>query len=436
LRFGSKSKPLPAFMRDNASPPTRRTINESTLLFLLAAVQFTHIMDFMIMMPLGPQFMRAFGISPSLFSWLVGAYSCSAGLMGFIAGLFMDRFDRKRALLFLYGGFGLGTLCCALAPNYALLFLARTVAGGFGGVAGSVVLAIVGDVIPLERRGEAMGVIMTAFSLASIFGVPAGLLIANHLGWHAPFFLLAALSAVIWSVGSALLPSLPARHAVNAEKIWPRMKIILTHPNHWRAFALVAVLTIAGSLIYPFLSPSMVSNAGLPEGQLSLIYLFGGAATFLSSRYFGKLSDRHGKPRVFIWLALISAFPTLAVVWMRPSPVWVILVVTTLFMIFSSGRFVPSWAMVTSSVENQYRGGFMSVSSSVQQVAAFLGTVTAGALITADENGRLVGYPRAGILSVVFLVAAVLLARHLRVAASGGIPPPPTEADTALETAR
>lgn len=390
--------------------------SEFALLTLLAAIQFTHIMDFMIMMPLGPQFMRAFTITPTQFGLLVSSYSFSAGIAGFAAGFFMDRFDRKRALLTLYAGFGLGTLCCALAPHYAVLLIARTIAGGFGGVAGSVVLAIVGDVIPHERRGRAMGVIMTAFSLASILGLPVGLTLANAFGWHAPFFLLAGLSAVIWVVGRAQLPQLPPHHAATAHDVWDNMRAILAHPNHQRAFVLIAVLTASGSLIYPFLSPSMVTNAGLPETSLSLIYLCGGAATFLSSNYFGRLSDRYGKMRVFAWLALLSALPTLAVTNMIPAPVWVILIITSLYMVFSSGRYVPSMAMITGSVEARYRGGFMSVNSAVQQIAAGLATAGASLMVSSDAAGRITGYPLVGWVSIVLLVAAVLLARRLRVA--------------------
>jgi predicted MFS family arabinose efflux permease len=175
----------------------------------------------------------------------------------------------------------------------------------------------------------------------------------------------------------------------------------------------VAVLTASGSLIYPFLSPSMVTNAALPENRLSLLYLVGGAATFFSSRYFGRLSDRFGKLRVFGWLALLSAIPTLVVTNMVPSPVAVVVAVTALYMMFSSGRFVPSMAMVTASVESRYRGGFMSVNSAVQQISAGVATAGASLLVGSDAAGHIVGYSRIGLLSVVLLIVAVVLARRL-----------------------
>ncbi|MFI5337279.1 MAG: MFS transporter [Opitutales bacterium] len=389
---------------------------ERLLLYTLAAVQFTHVMDFMIMMPLGPEFMRTFGITPTQFGFLVSVYSFSAGAMGFAAGFLMDKFNRRRALLFFYGGFILGTLCCALAPNYATLLAARAVAGGFGGVAASVILAIVGDVIPFERRGRGMGVVMTAFSLASILGLPVGLLFAGWFGWHAPFLLIAGVGIVIWIVSRLTLPSLPPHAHASTHDAWEQMKAILLHPNHQRAFALIAALTGGGALIYPYLTPSMVTNAALPESMMSFIYIFGGGATLITSPWFGRLSDRLGKLRVFTWLILLSALPTVAITQMVPLPVWVILTITTSYMVFTSGRFVPAMALITASVEPRYRGGFMSVTSAFQQLAAGLATSLAALLVGRDAAGRITGYPRAGWLAVVAIIVSVILIRRLQLA--------------------
>src|SRR6266478_6612963 len=185
-------------LREAQAPETRpRQLNERSLLLVLAAIQFTATVDFLIILPLGPQYMRVFGITPAQFGMIVSAYALSAGVSGIAAGFFLDRFDRKRALLGLYLGFAIGTLCCARAPSYHLLVAARVLAGAFGGVAGALILAIIGDVIPEERRGAATGLVMSSFSVASICGVPIGLLLATHVNWHIPFFVLAALSLVI-----------------------------------------------------------------------------------------------------------------------------------------------------------------------------------------------------------------------------------------------
>jgi DHA1 family inner membrane transport protein len=292
-------------MPDPAQPASRPALNERALLVALAAIQFTHIMDFMIMMPLGAGLMRVFSISPAQFSLLVASYGLAAAVTGFLGGFVLDRFDRKQALLLLYAGFGLATLACALAPTYGFLMAARVAAGACGGVAGSLVTAMVGDAIPPERRGRAMGTVMTAFPVASVLGVPVGLLLAGSLGWHAPFFMLAGLSVAIWCLARRVLPHierpLSEVHPVR------QMFEIVTHRVHLRGFLLSAVLVFAGAIVIPFMAPSMIANVGLNEQwQVPLVYLFGGACTFFTMPWFGRLSDRHDKLYVLGWVSLIA----------------------------------------------------------------------------------------------------------------------------------
>jgi predicted MFS family arabinose efflux permease len=318
-----------------------------------------------------------------------------------------------------------------VAPNYYFLLLARVIAGGFGGVAGAVVLAIVGDVIPLERRGQAMGVIMTAFSLASIFGVPVGVALAQWQSWHTPFWTLGAASLAICFFAWKTLPVMPPHAEANTHDMWQRMAQILAHPNHQRAFMLVAVLMAASSLIYPFLSPAMVANAGLPEKLLGLIYICGGAATFFTSNYIGRLADHHGKLRVFTWTALLSALPTLAIVYLGPTHFLGVLVISTTYMIFSAGRIVPSFAMITASVDHRMRGGFMGVNSAVQHLSAAIAISGGSLLVRNDAAGHIEGYPLLGWISVGLLGAAVLLAKRLRV--TDGRPPAVVATEPAIE---
>ena len=391
-------------------------INERLLLFVLAAVQFTHVMDFMILMPLGSHLMRMFGITPAQFSHLVAAYSLSAAATGFAGGFFIDRLDRKRALLFLYGGFILATLACALANTYALLLIARLAAGAFGGMAGSVVTAAVGDVFPPERRGTAMGVVMTAFPIASVLGVPAGLALAGIFEWHAPFYLLVGFSLIIGAIAWRVLPSLPP-HPVSNSAV-QQMREILTHGVHLRGFMLSAVLVFGGGCIIPFMAPSLVANSGLAETQLPLVYLFGGAFTFFTMPWFGRLADRHDKLRVFLLVSCAAAVAVLILTNLSVVPVAVALAATTFFMIGMSGRFPPAMALITNSVDARYRGGFMSVNSAIQQGSGAVANTVAGLIVTMDPvSGRLLNYERAGWVSVTAFAIAVYLAARLRAAA-------------------
>jgi len=394
--------------------PVSRT-NERLLLFTLAAVQFTHIMDFMIMMPLGSNLMRVFKIDPERFSHLVASYGLAAAVTGFAGGFVLDRFDRKHALLLLYTGFAVSTLACATAQNYFALLCARIAAGAFGGVSSSVIVAMVGDVIPPNRRGRAMGIVMSAFPIASALGVPFGLLLAGHFEWHAPFFLLVGLSTVVLLTAARTLPNLRSEHP--PAHPWTQMTAILSHPIHQRGFLLSGSLVFAGAVIIPFLAPSMVANVGLPESQLWIVYAFGGACTFITTPIVGRLSDKHDKLHVLGWISILGCLVVLILTNLPTASLYVAMAITALFMISMSGRFAPAMAMISNSVENRYRGGFMSVNSAIQQAGSGLANLTAGLLVSQSDSGRLVGYPRVGLVSVACFGLTYFFATRLRAAA-------------------
>jgi len=393
----------------------KTVIREGLLIFLLAAIQFTHMMDFVIMMPLGPQLMRVFRISPQEFGLLVSAYTFSAAIAGFLSALVIDRFDRKHALLALYLGFTLGTLACAMAPTFELLLAARVVAGAFGGVLGALVLAVIGDAIPEQRRGAATGKVMAAFSVASIAGIPVGLYLASVTSWHAPFYLLAALSLVVLLVGFFFLPAMRG-HLSSATHESPFLIIgnILRMRNLQWAMALTVTLTMAGFFVVPFISPYMVANVGFGETELSYIYLFGGLATVFTSQWAGRLADRHGKQRVFSISALLSLVPILLITNMPPVPHYTALIVTTFFFIFFGARFVPAMALITSSVEPKLRGSFMSINSSVQQLSAGLASFSAGYIVKESATGSLLHYSWVGFVACAITLVAVWVVRHLK----------------------
>ena len=290
---------LPVRRRATAAE-TRLTSAEWGLLSILTLMQFSVTIDFIIIAPLGPQLMRVFGIDTAQFGWTVAAYAFGAGLSSFSAAFFLDRFDRKRALLVLFTGFTVGTFCCALAPGYHAMLAARFMTGIFGGVCGGVVLAIVGDAIPEIRRATAMGTVMSAFALASALGVPAGLWLAER-GWHWPFLILGILCAAIIPFAVWLLPRSDGhlRQAASTESAGARMWAILANGKHLRAFSLMAGLTTAGFMVVPFISTFMVRNVGMTESQLKYIFLSGGLCTLFSMNLIGRLADMYGRMRLF-----------------------------------------------------------------------------------------------------------------------------------------
>jgi predicted MFS family arabinose efflux permease len=388
---------------------------EVVLLLVLAGIQFTHIMDFMIMMPLGPQLMRVMLISPQQFGLLVSAYTFTAAAAAFAAAFYTDRFDRKKTLLFLYAGFVVSTLLCSLAPGYGALLAARAVAGAFGGVAGATVHSIIGDAIPETRRGAATGVVMSAFALSSIAGVPIGLFLANHFSWRAPFIFLTALSVLVMLGAWKILPAMRG-HIAHGETHQPlkQMKAVFGQANHLRAFAFMAVLMFAGFSVIPFIAPYMVANVGLKETDLPYLYFFGGLATVFTSRYIGRLADRHGKRQMFTVIATVSIVPLLITTNLPPVPVPVAIGSSVIFMVFVSGRFVPAMALIISSVQPRLRGSFMSINSAIQQFGSGAASLLASFLLGHAAGGALTHYWVVGLVAVGSTLACIGLAWRVR----------------------
>ncbi|MDD8017178.1 MAG: MFS transporter [Bacteroidota bacterium] len=398
------------------------------LLVVLASIQFTNLMDFVILMPLGPQLMRVFNISPQQFGLIVSSYTFSAGIVGFLGAMVVDRFDRKKTLLILYAGFGISNLLCALAPSFEFLVAARVVTGAFGGIMGATVFAIVGDVIPDIRRGAAMGTVMASFSLATVAGVPVGLFLANSFGWHIPFFMLAGTSSIVLVVGYFVLPSIRGHLAHRGQASPFRAFVnLLTHRNHINSFIFMSAMMFAGFSVIPYISPYMVVNVGLTEKDLPYIYFLGGAATMFTSRYFGRLTDRFGKQRTFAWVASFSMVPILVLTNLPRVPLWATLIVTTFFMIFTSGRMVPAMAMVTASVQPKQRGSFMSINSSIQQFSSGIASFSAGLILNKTSAGTLTNYGIVGALAVATSVLCIVLSRRIRSAENSQAVPSPQE---------
>jgi MFS transporter, DHA1 family, inner membrane transport protein len=396
----------------SAKPAVRFTRPEIILLALMASINFSHIVDFVIMMPLGPILMKTFQINPKQFGFLVSAYTFAAGMSGFLSAFFIDRFDRKTCLTFFYTGFGVGTVACGLAPTYELLVAARFITGLFGGVLGSLVLAIVSDTISYERRGSAMGIVMGSFSLASVVGVPLGLKLATVFDWHIPFLSLGGLSLVLLSVTGFVLPAMKGHLGNRRATAIDTLKNIANSRPQKLALAFMFSLVLGQFTIITYLSQSFVANAGLREDQLFLIYMIGGTCTIFASPIVGRLADRYSKHRIFSISALISLIPIVVITNLGPHPTWMLLLISSSFFIVMSGRMVPGMTLISSVAPPESRGSFMSFLNCVQQFTAATAAAIAG-LIVEDRGGHFVHYEKVGYIAVAFSLLAIYIAQKM-----------------------
>ncbi|HUW26787.1 MAG TPA: MFS transporter [Gallionella sp.] len=381
---------------------------EKYLLLTLASIQFSHVLDFMIMMPLGPILIAEFGISTHQFGLLVASYSFAAALSGLLAATFVDRFERKRLLLTMFVLFGLATLACGLAPGYATLLAARGLAGVFGGVMGALVQTVIGDVIPFNRRAAASGMISTAFSISTVAGVPLSLWLANHFQWRAPFLLIAMLIVLFTLVGLRVLPEL-RRHIDTKKQKHPfaAMFAVLRDANHLRTLLFSALLLFSGFTVIPYITLYSVHNVGISLHDIPIVYLVGGAATLVTARRIGRWADLRGKDRIYRVIATAALLPLFVVTQVGIVPLWVWLICTTLFFVLVSGRMIPAMAIITSAAQPQLRGTFMSLNATIQAFAMGLATTLAGYIITQDASGKIVDYGTVGYVAMTANLLAI-----------------------------
>ena len=383
-------------------------------MFLLAGLNFTHLLDFMIMMPLSNYLIPYFKITAFQFSILVASYSISAFISGLIIAMFIDRLDRKRSLLFAYTGFLLGTIACGFANSYELLLVSRIIAGFFGGIIGAQVLSIVADLFAYERRGRAMGAVMSAFAAASILGVPLSLYLTNffNFNWHVPFLL-------IGSVGILLIPMII--------KFVPEMKGHINQENPNSAFStltsifkvleLRSVLLFSGLLmmghflIIPFINPYIEFNKGFSKGMIPMIYLFGGIASLAGAILLGRYSDRVGKLPVFLWSVFFSLIMVLIITRMPNVHFFLVICFFAVWFVLATSRAVTAQAMISEVVKSEHRGSFMSMNGSVQQLGSGLAALAAGAIVITEKSGKISHYNWVGYLSIVVLTSSMILGR-------------------------
>lgn len=427
---------MPGESPEEAPGEARITRGEWALILVLVAIHFTHMVDFVIIMPLGERLMRELAITPSQFSWIISVYPFAACIASLGASLVMDRFDRRSVLLSMYAGFGLSTLFCGLAQTYETLLVARTLAGVFGGLAAVAIMTVIGDVFPSEKRGRATGAITSAFAVASIAGLPMGLLLAEWWGRGAPFIALGIISGLIWVIARFRLPTVrehlrhPRRHPLT------EFVAVVKETNHQRAFVFSLFLVMGTFTVGSFTAPYLSTTNGWGEMQLALLYGIAGACTLIGMNVVGRLADRVPRLKLFRILAALAVVSAIAITNLPPVPLWVAAVVLSAFMVFSAGRIVPSQAMLLGTAEPRMRGAFMSLNTAVQHLASGAAPVLAGLLMTQSPDGKLHGFPAVGLLAAATAAISLVLAGGLRPAkVSIALPQQIVEPDEATEPA-
>jgi multidrug resistance protein len=391
------------------------SIRERPLLILLAFVQFTNVMDFMIMMPLSPLFSTEFGITPTQFGFLVASYNLSAGIVSFLSAFFVDRFDRRKVLLFSYAFFVLGTFACGFSPTYGALLIARVFTGMFGGVLSAILLSVVGDVVPYERRASAMGTVMSGFIGATVLGIPIGSFVATHFSWHVPFFAIGVMGILVMAGIVRLIPTMTAHIAeAKKKKAWKNIREILSSSNRLRALLLMTLLMFGHFSIIAFMPKYMVNNVGITEEQVSYIYLAGGLCSIVVLRAVGKLSDRFGSYKVFAVLSVCALLPIFLITNLPKEGIVVVLGVTSLLFIFGGSRGVPCNTLITATAEAHQRGGFLSLNAATQQLAAGLATFVGGMMISGGPDEPVVNYHHVGWLAAVASLIAIPVAYYVK----------------------
>lgn len=375
------------------------TSYQKFVIVLLALLQFTIILDFMILSPLGDILMKSLNMSTLQFGSVVSAYAISAGISGFLAAGFADRFDRKKLLLFFYVGFIVGTIFCGLAYSYETLFLARVVTGVFGGVIGAIAMAIITDVFSLNQRGRVMGFVQMAFAGSQILGIPIGLLIANQWDWHATFFMVVGLAFAIGILVVVKLKPLTEHLKLQTDQnalqhLWGTIK----KKDYRIGFLATAMLSLGGFMLMPFTTAFIVNNVNISQQQLPVIFLFTGLASMVIMPVIGKASDKIDKFKLFTIGTAIATVMVLIYTNLTPVPLWLVIIINMVLFMGIMSRMVPATALNSAVPEMYDRGAYMSINSSLQQMAGGLAAIFAGFVVVQPtktspiQNFDILGY--------------------------------------------
>ncbi|MCB0490410.1 MAG: MFS transporter [Cyclobacteriaceae bacterium] len=380
------------------------------IITVLTFLQFTIVLDFMVLSPLGAMLMDQLSIPPSKFGMVVSAYAFSAGASGLMAAGFADKYDRKKLLMFFYTGFMLGTVFCALAPTYEMLLAARVVTGIFGGVIGSISFAIITDLFKLEVRGRVMGFVQMAFAGAQVLGLPIGLILANNFGWHAPFWMIAIVGTLAGILISTYMKPVTDHLKIKNDRN-PFQHFIRTAsvPRYLKAFLATTLLATGGYMLMPFGSAFSIHNLGLTLEQLPILYGITGITSIAFGPLIGKWSDKIGKYKIFVAGTLLSMAVVAIYTHFGITPLWIVVAMSMIMFVGISSRMISASALMTGIPEPQDRGAFMSISSSIQQISGGVAAAVAGMIVVQVDNGPLQRYDLLGFVVIATMMISILL---------------------------
>lgn len=409
------------------------------IIAILAILQFTIVLDFMVLSPLGAILMPRLHITPSQFGVVVSAYAFSAGISGILAAGFADKYDRKKFLMFFYTGFIVGTILCAVAPNYPMLLAARIVTGIFGGVIGSVAFAIITDIFKMEMRGRVMGFVQMGFAASQILGIPIGLMLSNRFGWHAPFWMIAIFGVLIGAIVLLYMKPVTGHITGKSETNAFRHLLKTVSDSHYlQAFMTTTLLATGGFMLMPFGSAFGTSNLGLTMEQLPVLYGVTGIFSIVIGPLAGRASDKLGKFRMFaigttLSMAMVIIYTNLGI-----TPLWMVIALNVVLFMGIMGRMIPAQALMTAIPVPQDRGAFMSVMSSVQQISGGVASAVAGLIVVQNNaTGKLEHYDTLGYVVATTMLICVALMYNIdrlvmRRATAQSFPAPPATVEEPL----
>ncbi len=381
------------------------------IIAILAILQFTIVLDFMVLSPLGAQLLVELNITTVQFGWVVSAYAFSAGASGLLAAGFADKFDRKKLLLFFYVGFVVGTFLCGIAPDYNFLLMARIVTGIFGGVIGSVSFAIITDLFKMEVRGRVMGFVQMAFAASQVMGLPVGLYFANKWGWHSPFIMIVGISIIIGIAIIVYMKPINEHLKIKSDRnALQHLGKTISNTTYLKAFAATILLATGGFMLMPFGSAFSINNLGITMEQLPLLYMITGIFSIGIGPLAGKLSDKIGKYKMFVVGSVISIVMVVIYCNLSITPLWIVILINVVLFAGIMARIIPSTALLTAIPDPQDRGAFMGINSSIQQISGGVAAAAAGLIVVQTESGRLERYNILGYVVVgAMLITMVMI---------------------------